>query len=165
MAILNKLVFPIKPNREFVSGGVPTGKLTANDRNKDLIYVVSGAVAQSIITANFQNKLQNEDAVSVYMELVDIPVSELVGEHESYYELVKDWRVWSCPIPAKALEYVSYNRGGEVGISFSFQEIINPPVSNFIANITTTDFVPVEDGDYIVEIPEYSFDGKEKLYL
>ena len=85
--ILNKLVFPIKIGATFVEGAIPTGKLTGNNINKDMIYVISPVVGATAITATFQNSLQGERAEYMNMSPSSLKVSDLVRESESYYEI------------------------------------------------------------------------------
>ena len=87
--IINKFVFPIKADLKFVEGGIPQGYLTANDINRDMFYVISPAVGDTIISANFQNNVLNQEPVKVEFTPSSLKVSELVSENESYYELVK----------------------------------------------------------------------------
>lgn len=126
--IINKLVFPIKANLDYVEGSIPRMKLTANTLNRDILYVISPAVGDTIIKGNFQNSLGGNEIVSSNFELTDIKVSELVGKGESYYELIKDWNVWSSVIPNKAISYISSNRAGGIGVSFSFSEYSIPKI-------------------------------------
>ena len=159
--IINKFVFPIKADKTFVNGAIPQGYLTANDLNKDMFYVISPSVGATIIKARFQNKLQTEEAVVVNMLASDIDINELVDKDASYYELVKDWNVWQGYFPNKALEYVSYNRAGEIGISFQLTQAILPklPLLEFKGKITSTDFKPNENGYYIIDTPIYELEG------
>ena len=124
--IINKFVFPIKADKKFVGGSLPQGYLTANDINKDMFYVISPSVGQTVITAMFQNTLQTDEPELVKLVPSDEPINMLVNENASYYELVKEWNVWQGVFPSKALEYVAFNRAGEIGISFSFSIIHLP---------------------------------------
>ena len=56
--ILNKFVFPIKADLRFVEGGIPQGYLTANDINKDMFYVISPTVGDTIIVLTFKTTSQ-----------------------------------------------------------------------------------------------------------
>ena len=126
--IINKFVFPIKADKTFVSGALPQGYLTVNDINKDVFYVISPSVGATIIKAKFQNNKQNELPIIVDMLATDIDIKMLVDENASYYDLIKDWNVWQGYFPSKALEYVSYNRAGKIGISFTLKQAILPPL-------------------------------------
>lgn len=162
--IINKFVFPIKADRTFVSGAIPQGYLTANDINKDMIYVISPAVGETSITARFQNSYQSDEAELVKLIPSSIGIDELVDKDASYYELVKEWNVWQGFIPSKALEYVSYNKAGLIGVSFSLLQNIIPNTPsiigiNYIDDITRENFVPAFDGYYIVKLATYEYNG------
>lgn len=165
--IINKFVFPIKADLKFVEGGIPQGYLTANDINKDMFYVISPTVGDTIISANFQNNVLNEEPVKVEFTPSSLKVSELVSENESYYELVKDWNVWQGFMPSKPLEYVAYNRAGEIGISFNFKQLLVPTIPHGLevkGFVEQEDFVPTQDGVYVVKIAYYEYGNVEFTY-
>jgi len=165
--IINKFVFPIKADLKFVEGGIPQGYLTANDINKDMFYVISPAVGDTIVSANFQNNVLNGEPVKVEFTPSSLKVSELVSENESYYELVKDWNVWQGFMPSKPLEYVAYNRAGEIGISFNFKQLLVPPIPHGLevkGFVEQEDFVPTQDGVYVVKVAYYEYDNVEFTY-
>ena len=58
--IFNKFVFSYKSRYVFYRRGIPSGKLSANSINRDIFYVISPAVANTVISASFQNNLQTE---------------------------------------------------------------------------------------------------------
>lgn len=161
--ILNKLVFPIKIGATFVEGAIPTGKLTGNNINKDMIYVISPVVGATAITATFQNSLQGERAEYMNMFPSSLKVSDLVRESESYYDLIKDWNVWQGFMPNKVLSYVAYNRAGMIGISFNFRQAIVPHMvgQTYRGDIMGEGFIPIQDGYYIVKTPLFIYGGKE----
>ena len=161
--ILNKLVFPIKIGATFVEGAIPTGKLTGNNINKDMIYVISPVVGATAITATFQNSLQGERAEYMNMSPSSLKVSDLVRESESYYDLIKDWNVWQGFMPNKVLGNVAYNRAGTIGVSFNFRQAIVPYMvgQTYRGEIIKDDFVPTENGYYIVKTPLFIYGGKE----
>src|SRR5690554_2808763 len=161
--IINKFVFPIKADLKFVEGGIPQSYLTANDINKDMFYVISPAVGDTIVSANFQNNVLNGEPVKVEFTPSSLKVSELVSENESYYELVKDWNVWQGFMPSKPLEYVAYNRAGEIGISFNFKQLLVPAIPHGLkvkGYVEGEDFVleEEEDGVYVVKVAYYEYD-------
>lgn len=160
--ILNKLVFPIKLDGKFVEGAVPVGKLTANDKNKDMLYVISPVVGATAITATFQNTLQTEKKEYANFEPSRLEVKDLVREDESYYELIKNWGVWQAFLPSKALGYVAYNRAGQIGVSFNFRQAIVPRIVgvDYVGEIINSGFIPTQDGYYIVKTPLYEYDGE-----
>ena len=165
--IINKFVFPIKADLKFVEGGIPQGYLTANNINKDMFYVISPAVGDTIVSANFQNNVLNEEPVKVEFTPSSLKVSELVSENESYYELVKDWNVWQGFMPSKPLEYVAYNRAGEIGISFNFKQLLVPAIPHGLevkGFVEQEDFVPTQDGVYVVKIAYYEYGNVEFTY-
>src|SRR5690554_2925062 len=165
--IINKFVFPIKADLKFVEGGIPQGYLTANDINKDMFYVISPAVGDTIVSANFQNNVLNGEPVKVEFTPSSLKVSELVNENESYYELVKDWNVWQGFMPSKPLEYVAYNRAGEIGISFNFKQLLVPAIPHGLevkGFVEQEDFVPTQDGVYVVMVAYYEYDNMEFTY-
>src|SRR5690554_3024324 len=165
--IINKFVFPIKADLKFVEGGIPQGYLTANDINKDMFYVISPAVGDTIVSANFQNNVLNGEPVKVEFTPSSLKVSELVNENVSYYELVKDWNVWQGFMPSKPLEYVAYNRAGEIGISFNFKQLLVPPIPHGLevkGFVEQEDFVPTQDGVYVVKVAYYEYDNVEFTY-
>ena len=165
--IINKFVFPIKADLKFVEGGIPQGYLTANDINKDMFYVISPAVGDTIVSANFQNNVLNGEPVKVEFTPSSLKVSELVSENESYYELVKDWNVWQGFMPSKPLEYVAYNRAGEIGISFNLKQLLVPPIPHGLevkGFVEQEDFVPTQDGVYVVKVAYYEYDNVEFTY-
>ena len=164
--IINKFVFPIKADKTFVSGALPQGYLTANDINKDVFYVISPSVGATIIKAKFQNNKQNELPIIVDMLATDIDIKMLVDENASYYDLIKDWNVWQGYFPSKALEYVSYNRAGKIGISFVLKQSILPPLPQleFKGKLVSEDDKVLENGYYIVDTPLYEIDGKSLTF-
>src|SRR5690554_100017 len=162
--IINKLVFPIKADLSFVEGGIPQGKLTANSINRDILYVISPAVKETVITAFFQNQKQTEDTQQATFTLSDLSIDYLVSKDTSYYELVKDWNVWQTTIPSKALEFISYNRAGKIGISFAFRQLLEPSGYEGSQEIKSDDFVIHDSGSYIIKIPYYSFLGIDFTY-
>src|SRR5690554_6337328 len=162
--IINKLVFPIKADLSFVEGGIPQGKLTANSINRDILYVISPAVKATVITAFFQNQKQTEDTQQATFVLSDLSIDYLVSKDTSYYELVKDWNVWQTTIPSKALEFISYNRAGKIGISFAFRQLLEPSGYEGSQEIKSDDFVIHDSGSYIIKIPYYSFLGIDFTY-
>lgn len=165
--IINKFVFPIKADLKFVEGGIPQGYLTANDINKDMFYVISPTVGDTIISANFQNNVLNGEPVKVEFTPSSLKVNELVSENESYYELVKDWNVWQGFMPSKPLEYVAYNRAGEIGISFNFKQLLVPAIPHGLevkGFVEQEDFVPTQDGVYVVKVAYYEYDNVEFTY-
>ena len=155
--IINKLVFPIKADLSFVEGGIPQGKLTANSINRDILYVISPAVKETVITAFFQNQKQTEDTQQATFTLSDLSIDYLVSKDTSYYELVKDWNVWQTTIPSKALEFISYNRAGKIGISFAFRQLLEPSGYEGSQEIKSDDFVITNSGSYIIKVPYYQF--------
>src|SRR5690554_4552074 len=165
--IINKFVFPINADLKFVEGGILQGYLTANDINKDMFYVISPAVGDTIVSANFQNNVLNGEPVKVEFTPSSLKVSELVSENESYYELVKDWNVWQGFMPSKPLEYVAYNRAGEIGISFNFKQLLVPAIPHGLevkGFVEGEDFVPTQDGVYVVKVAYYEYDNVEFTY-
>src|SRR5690554_6142182 len=165
--IINKFVFPIKADLKFVEGGIPQGYLTANDINKDMFYVISPAVGDTIVSANFQNNVLNGEPVKVEFTPSSLKVSELVNENESYYELVKDWNVWQGFMSSKPLEYVAYNRAGEIGISFNFKQLLVPAIPHGLevkGFVVKEDFFPRQDGVYVVKVAYYEYDNVEFTY-
>lgn len=167
--IINKFVFPIKADKKFVGGSLPQGYLTANDINKDMFYVISPSVGQTVITAMFQNTLQTDEPELVKLVPSDEPINMLVNKNASYYELVKEWNVWQGVFPSKALEYVAFNRAGEIGISFSFSQRIIPKAPNisgveYKGEIINKNFVPNVNGYWVVKLAEYEVYGVEYNY-
>ncbi len=162
--IINKLVFPIKSDLSFVEGGIPQGMLTANSINRDILYVISPAVKETVITAFFQNQKQTENTQQATFILSDLSIDYLVSKDTSYYELVKDWNVWQTIIPSKALEFISYNRAGKIGISFAFKQLLEPSGYEGSQEITNDNFVINDSGSYIIKIPYYHFLGNDFTY-
>ncbi len=155
--IINKLVFLINVKDNFFEGALPSYKLTANNLNRDFVYVISPAVSSSVIYANFQSDLMNEGVDNVKMLLADETVDELVSKTAYYYETVKNWRVWKAPIPSRALRNIAMNRAGEIGVSFSVKEIIVPEssIDNIDYFIRSDEDTMENDGVYLVEIAVY----------
>jgi hypothetical protein len=164
--ILNNLVFPIKLGAKFVEGSIPTGYLTANDINKDMVYVISPEVGATNVTLTLQNSKQSEKEVRAVMKRSSITVDMLVSKDKSYYDLIKDWNVWQCFLPSKALTFVSYNRANQIGISFGFRQATVPNMSgfNFKGNITNDSFVPVANGYYVNKTALFIYNGLELTY-
>lgn len=162
MPIINKLVFVVNENNDYVPQSIPSGKITANDINSNFIYLISPADIRTVIKVNFQDEYQNTSPVSVPMRYVggDITVGELVPKTAPYYDLVKDWNVFNSGIRADVLEKISFNRAGIIKISFSFTSLFVPQAPNnldYLGEINDIDFIPDEEGYYIVKIPKYEF--------
>ena len=157
--IINKLVFPIDANKEYVQGAIPRKKLMANDVNRDFLYVISPTVPQTRIQAHFKNTMQGLKGEVAYLEPTNEKVSELVEEGVSYYNLIKDWYVWKTPIPNKALEYVSHSRAGAISIGFNFMEFLDrkvPEGSTFRGEILSVNDIS-GDGAYVVNTNELEY--------
>lgn len=161
--IINRLVFPIKANYEFVQGGVTTYKLNANDINKDFIYVISPFSLDTAITVTFENELQDREKVSAYLRVSDEPIANLVSEKSSYFGLVKDWNVWQTNIPSKALNFIAHNRAGEISLSFNIKEIITPSIPSGLEYKGKIEEVSEISGDgvYVVDTIYLEYNGIE----
>lgn len=160
MSIINKLIFVVNENNDYVPQSIPSGKITANDINSNFIYLISPADIRTVIKVNFQDEYQNTSPVSVPMRFVggDITVGELVPKTAPYYDLVKDWNVFNSGIRADVIEKISFNRAGIIKISFSFTTLIIPEAPNdinYIGEINDIDFIPDDEGYYIVKLPRY----------
>jgi len=167
--ILNNLVFCIDENKKFVNGSIPSGKITANDINSNFLYVITPSPIRTLIKASFQNEMQNETPETVPLEYVGdkIRVDDLVPKNAPYYNMVKDWNVFTSGIPAKSLEMISYSRAGMIGVSFNFTELIVPQAVegyDYIADITNPDYIPNMVGYYVVKVAVYEFGGFEFTY-
>ena len=161
--IINKLVFPIRSDGTFVGGAIPVAKLTANNINKDMFYVISPTVGATVVTATFQNNLQSEPPESMNMQVSSLKVSDLVRDTESYYDLIKDWNVWQAFMPSKVLSFVSYNRAGMIGISFNFRQVLTPHIVDveYRGDISNENYIPIENGYYVIKTPYYTYDDIE----
>lgn len=165
--IINKLVFPIKADLSFVEGALPQGKLTANNLNRDILYVLSPTVSNTVITVSLQNDLQSEEVVKVELLPSDLKISDLVDKTASYYNLVKDWGVWQGILPSKPFEYVAYNRSGKIGISFNFRQYLVPHLPagvTYRGEIKTQETEPTSNGVYVVKIPYYTYEEQDFFY-
>lgn len=165
--IIKKFVFPIKADLTYVSGAIPIGKLTANSLNKDMFYVISPTVGNTVISANFQNNLQTSGVEKITLIPSSVGVDELVSKNASYYELVKDWNVWESFLPSKPFEYVAYNRAGLIGISFYFRQYLIPQIPygvEYRGKITDDLFIPSLDGAYVIDLPFYQYDIQDFMY-
>ena len=67
--IQNILTFCVKNDLTFVEGSIPSGKLVANDINRNSIYLVT-PYDEAIVKANFQTNLQSDTPTSVLGILV-----------------------------------------------------------------------------------------------
>ena len=66
-------------------------------------------------------------------------------------------------MPSKVLENVAYNRAGMIGISFNFRQVIVPHMvgQTYRGDIISEDFIPTENGYYIVKTPLFIYDDIE----
>lgn len=130
--IINNLLFVINSKLEFVDGTTRYGYLTANDINKDMLYVISPFPYSTDIRATFKNYEQGEQGETVFFKKSKKKIEDLIDKDNKTtpYELVKDWNVWQSIMPNKALTYVAGNRGGDIEVSFSFREHIPPSIPN-----------------------------------
>lgn len=161
--ILNKIVLPIKADMSYVQGAIPILKLTANTSNRDLIYVISPAQKSDIVRVNFEDELGGKEVTTAYLELTDIKVSEIVNVDRSYYELIKDWNVWSAYIPSKALTFVSGNRPNGVGVSVSIKGYVVPkipPHVDFKGELLNVEDI-VGEGAWVVKTTLLEYDNIE----
>lgn len=161
--IQNYLVFCIDGQAKYVQGSIPTGKLVANDINRNSIWVISPFYPTGIVRGSFQTKDRVIEQVSSVGVLMNdkISVDELVPKTASYYSLVKDWNVWEIKVPQRILSFLSHHRLSDIGISFEFKDYLVPPAPNgfnYIEQILEDDYVPNENGYYIVKIPQYEYD-------
>jgi len=58
---------------------------------------------------------------------------------------------------SKALEFISYNRAGKIGISFAFRQLLEPSGYEGSQEIKSDDFVITNSGNYIIKVPYYQF--------
>jgi hypothetical protein len=167
--IQNYLVFCVDAQAKYVQGSIPVGKLTANDINRNSIWVISPFYPTGTVRGSFQTKDRVIEQVSSTGILRNdkISVDELVPTSASYYELVKDWNVWEIKVPQRILEFLSHHRTSEIGISFELKDFIVPKAPygfNFIQNIDDPEFVVETIGYYIIKIPQYVADEKTFRY-
>ena len=106
--IQRNLVFCIDNNINFVSGSIPSTKLTANDINRDVIYVVAPFEISSVVKVKFTDELNQQESVSQLLKYTnEVSVDELVEKTKTYYETVKDWNVYYIEMNGKPLSFVS----------------------------------------------------------
>ncbi|MDY0141631.1 MAG: hypothetical protein RBR97_07050, partial [Bacteroidales bacterium] len=129
--IQNILTFCVKNDLTFVEGSIPSGKLVANDINRNSIYLVT-PYDEAIVKANFQTNLQSDTPTSVLGILVNgkITIDEIVPPSKSYYNLVKDWNIYEFKVPSTTLSFISRNRTGKIGINFSIEQRLVPTIKD-----------------------------------
>ena len=127
--IQNILTFCVKNDLTFVDGSLPSGKLVANDINRNSIYLIT-PYFEATVFANFQSNLQADKPTSVIGVLVNgkINISEVVDPSKSYYDLVKNWNIYEFKVPSYTLSFISRNRTGKIGINFSIEQRLVPMI-------------------------------------
>ena len=134
--IQNYLVFCVKSDLTFVEGSLPSGKLVANDVNRNSIFVIAPHIG-TIITANFITTTQGDLPRTTFGTYVGdkMSVEDLVDKSESYYNLIKDWNIFEFKLPSTTLSFIANRRN----ISFSFEYVIPIPIyGDFLGTITST---------------------------
>lgn len=166
--IQNVLTFVVKGDFRFVEGSLPVGKLTATSINRNSIYLVAPFSIDNVITVNFRDARQEYNVIPVKMKAISMSVDELIDSNRSYYPLVKDWNVWECKIPMKALLFISQFRGGHVGISFNaFSKDVSKAPEGFEdgGDIIDNDFNYFANNKfYVVKLAQFTFEGMEFGY-
>lgn len=166
--IQNILTFCVKNDLTYVSGSIPSGKLVANDINRNSIYLIT-PYDEAIVKANFQTNLQSDTPTSVLGILVngEIEVSELVDTNASYYNLVKDWNIYEFKVPSTTLSFISRNRTGKIGINFSIEQRLVPMIKvsygTYKGEITELAQTPTENGYYIIKALGYEYEDSVEL--
>lgn len=164
--IQRKLVFCIDNNINFVSGSIPATKLTANDINRDVIYVVAPFEISSVIKVKFADELNQQENVSQLLKYTnEVSVDELVEKTKPYYETVKDWNVYYIEMSGKPLSFVS-NRIS-TGIYISFSVVITKPKTNLVSGLNFVGYeygtsleTPLNNGEYkIIRNPLFEEGG------
>src|SRR5690554_1309150 len=164
--IQRNLVFCIDNNINFVNGSIPATKLTANDINRDVIYVVAPFEISSVVKVKFVDELNQQDSVSQLLKYTnEVSVDELVEETKPYYETVKDWNVYYIEMNSKPLSFVS-NRIAS-GIYLSFSVVITKPKTNLVNGLSFVGYeyeeslnTPLNNGEYkIIRNPLFEEDG------
>lgn len=164
--IQRNLVFCIDNNINFVSGSIPATKLTANDINRDVIYVVAPFEISSVVKVKFADELNEQESVSQLLKYTnEVSVDELVEKTKSYYETVKDWNVYYIEMNGKPLSFVS-NRISS-GIYLSFSVVITKPKTNLVNGLSFVGYeyeasldTPLNNGEYkIIRNPLFEEDG------
>lgn len=164
--IQRKLVFCIDNNIKFVSGSIPATKLTANDINRDVIYVVAPFEISSVIKVKFADELNEQENVSQLLKYTnEVSVDELVEKTKTYYETVKDWNVYYIEMSGKPLSFVS-NRISS-GIFLSFSVVITKPKTNLVSGLNFMGYEygeslenSLNNGEYkIIRNPLFEEDG------
>lgn len=164
--IQNILTFCVKNDLTYVSGSIPSGKLVANDVNRNSIYLIT-PYDEAIVKANFQTNLQSDTPTSVLGILVngEIEVGELVDTNASYYNLVKDWNIYEFKVPSTTLSFISRNRTGKIGINFSIEQRLVPMIKvsygTYKGEITELAQTPTENGYYIIKALGYEYEDSE----
>lgn len=166
--IQNILTFCVKNDLTYVSGSIPSGKLVANDINRNSIYLIT-PYDEAIVKANFQTNLQSDTPTSVLGILVngEIEVGELVDTNASYYNLVKDWNIYEFKVPSTTLSFISRNRTGKIGINFSIEQRLVPMIKvsygTYKGEITELAQTPTENGYYIIKALGYEYEDSVEL--
>lgn len=166
--IQNILTFCVKNDLTYVSGSIPSGKLVANDVNRNSIYLIT-PYDEAIVKANFQTNLQSDTPTSVLGILVngEIEVGELVDTNASYYNLVKDWNIYEFKVPSTTLSFISRNRTGKIGINFSIEQrlvsMIKVSYGTYKGEITELAQTPIENGYYIIKALGYEYQDSIEL--
>src|SRR5690554_3512018 len=164
--IQRNLVFCIDNNINFVNGSIPATKLTANDINRDVIYVVAPFEISSVVKVKFVDELNQQDSVSQLLKYTnEVSVDELVEKTKPYYETVKDWNVYYIEMNGKPLSFVS-NRISS-GIYISFSVVITKPKTNLVNGLSFKGYeygeildTPLNNGEYkIIRNPLFEEDG------
>ena len=168
--IQNILTFCVKNDLTFVEGSIPSGKLVANDINRNSIYLVT-PYDEAIVKANFQTNLQSDTPTSVLGILVNgkITIDEIVPTSKSYYNLVKDWNIYEFKVPSTTLSFISRNRTGKIGINFSIEQrlvpIIKDSYGEYQGEILSQGQVFTESGYYINKTVDFELDtGDVNIY-
>lgn len=164
--IQRNLVFCIDNDINFVSGSIPSTKLTANDINRDVIYVVAPFEISSVVKVKFTDELNQQESVSQLLKYTnEVSVDELVEKTKPYYEMVKDWNVYYIEMNGKPLSFVS-NRIAS-GIYISFSVVITKPKTNLVNGLSFVGYeyeisldTPLNNGEYkIIRNPLFEEDG------
>ncbi len=168
--IQNILTFCVKNDLTFVEGSIPSGKLVANDINRNSIYLVT-PYDEAIVKANFQTNLQSDTPTSVLGILVNgkIAIDEIVPTSKSYYNLVKDWNIYEFKVPSTTLSFISRNRTGKIGINFSIEQRLVPTIKDsygeYQGEILSQGQVFTESGYYINKTIDFELDtGDVNIY-
>lgn len=164
--IQRNLVFCIDNDLKFVNGSIPSTKLTANDINRDVIYVVAPFEISSVVKVKFTDELNQQESVSQLLKYTnEVSVDELVEKTKPYYEMVKDWNVYYVEMKGKPLSFVS-NRVAS-GIFLSFSVVITKPKTNLVNGLSFVGYeyetsldTPLNNGEYkIIRNPLFEEDG------